>query len=135
MRNVIPVLAVTAALIALWYAAVVPMNAQWAQDQARRAGQELTFTALLADTMAQQRPRLPAPHQVAQELWNSTVVEEMTGRRGFMNTGTLSNRSLIYHGWVTLSATLLGFAIGSALGITLAVGIVYNRAMDASVMP
>ena len=41
MRNVIPVLAVTAALIALWYAAVVPMNAQWAQDQARRAGQEL----------------------------------------------------------------------------------------------
>lgn len=135
MRNVIPVLAVTAALIALWYAAVVPMNAQWAQDQARRAGQDLTFTALLADTMSQQRPRLPAPHQVAQELWNSTVVEELTGRRGFMNTGTLSNRSLIYHGWVTLSATLLGFAIGSALGITLAVGIVYNRAMDASVMP
>ncbi len=135
MRNVIPVLAVTAALIALWYAAVVPMNAQWAQDQARRAGQELTFTALVADTMSQQRPRLPAPHQVAQELWNSTVVEEMTGRRGFMNTGTLSNRSLVYHGWVTLSATLLGFAIGSALGITLAVGIVYNRAMDASVMP
>jgi NitT/TauT family transport system permease protein len=135
MRNVIPVLAVTAALIALWYAAVVPMNAQWTQDQARRAGLELTFTALLADTMSQQRPRLPAPHQVAQELWNSTVVEEMTGRRGFMNTGTLSNRSLVYHGWVTLSATLLGFAIGSALGITLAVGIVYNRAMDASVMP
>jgi NitT/TauT family transport system permease protein len=135
MRNVIPVLAVTAALIALWYAAVVPMNAQWAQDQARRAGQELTFTALLADTMSQQRPRLPAPHQVAQELWNSTVVEELTGRRGFMNTGTLSNRSLVYHGWVTLSATLLGFAIGSALGIALAVGIVYNRAMDASVMP
>ena len=135
MRNLLPVLTVTAALIALWYAAVVPMNAQWAQDQARRAGQDLTFIALLADTMAQQRPRLPAPHQVAQELWNSTVVEEMTGRRGFMNTGTLSNRSLVYHGWVTLSATLLGFAIGSALGIALAVGIVYNRAMDASVMP
>ncbi|NBB97796.1 MAG: ABC transporter permease subunit, partial [Alphaproteobacteria bacterium] len=30
---------------------------------------------------------------------------------------------------------LLGFAIGSALGIALAVGIVHNRAMDASVMP
>ena len=135
MRNVIPVLSVTAALILIWYAAVVPMNAQWAQDQARRAGQELSFAALVADTMAQQRPRLPAPHQVAQELWNSTVVEELTGRRGFVNTGTLSNRSLIYHGWVTLSATLLGFAIGSGLGIALAVGIVYNRAMDASVMP
>lgn len=135
MRNLGPVITVTAALLALWYAAVIPMNAQWAQDQARRAGQDLSFHALVADTMNQQRPRLPAPHQVAQELWNSTVVEEMTGRRGFMNTGTLSNRSLIYHGWVTLSATLLGFAIGSVLGIALAVGIVHNRAMDASVMP
>lgn len=135
MRTIGPVLAVTAALLALWYAAVIPMNAQWAQDQARRAGQDLSFSALVADTMGQQRPRLPAPHQVAQELWNSTVVEEMTGRRGFMNTGTLSNRSLVYHGWVTLSATLLGFAIGSVLGIALAVGIVHNRAMDASVMP
>lgn len=135
MRNVFPVLIVTAFLIALWYAAVIPMNAQWAQDQARRAGQDLSFSALVSDTMRQQRPRLPAPHQVAGELWNSTVVEELTGRRGWWNTGSLSNRSLIYHGWVTLSATLLGFAIGSALGIALAVGIVHNRAMDASVMP
>ena len=135
MRNLLPILTVTAALIALWYAAVIPMNAQWTRDQAARAGAEVTFAALVTDTMAQERPRLPAPHQVAAELWNSTVVEEMTGRRGLWNTGTLSNRSLIYHGWITLSATLLGFAIGSALGIALAVGIVYNRAMDASVMP
>jgi ABC-type nitrate/sulfonate/bicarbonate transport system permease component len=41
----------------------------------------------------------------------------------------------VYHGWVTLSATMLGFAIGTGLGVLLAVGIVYNRAMDASVMP
>jgi NitT/TauT family transport system permease protein len=135
MRAVIPVATVLAALLAIWYAAVVPMNAQWTRDQAARAGTELTLPALVADTMAQSRPRLPAPHQVAAELWNSTIMEELTGRRGWWNTGTLSNRSLIYHGWVTLSATLLGFAIGSALGIALAVGIVYNRAMDASVMP
>ncbi|MGP9789598.1 ABC transporter permease [Roseinatronobacter sp. NSM] len=135
MRNLVPVLAITAALIALWYAAVIPMNQQWAQDQARRAGQDLSFIALVTDTMTQQRPRLPAPHQVAAELWNSTVVEELTGRRGIVNTGSLSNRSLIYHGWVTLSATLLGFAIGSVLGISLAIGIVHNRAMDASIMP
>ncbi|MCC5959481.1 MAG: ABC transporter permease [Rhodobacteraceae bacterium] len=135
MRNLGPVLAVTAALIAIWYIAVIPMNQQWAQDQARRAGQDLGFAALVADTMSQQRPRLPAPHQVAAELWNSTVVEELTGRRGIVNTGSLSNRSLIYHGWVTLSATLLGFAIGSVLGISLAIGIVHNRAMDASIMP
>jgi NitT/TauT family transport system permease protein len=46
-----------------------------------------------------------------------------------------SRRSLVFHGWVTLSATLLGFAIGTTLGILLAVGIVHNRAMDMSVMP
>ncbi len=135
MRNLIPVLTVTAALIALWYAAVVPMNAQWVQDQAARAGQEVTFPVLVAETMTQSRPRLPAPHQVVAELWNSTWVEERHGRRGWWNTGTLSNRSLVWHGWVTLSATMLGFVIGTGLGFLLAIGIVYNRAMDASVMP
>jgi NitT/TauT family transport system permease protein len=46
-----------------------------------------------------------------------------------------SKRSLVYHSWVTLSATLLGFAFGTILGTSLAVGIVYNRTMDMSVMP
>ncbi|WP_333829786.1 ABC transporter permease [Pararhodobacter sp.] len=135
MRNILPVLSVTLALLIGWYLAVVPMNAQWERDQAARAGTQITFSELVSRTMAQDRPRLPAPHQVAVELWNSTWVEEMTGRRGWWNTGTLSNRSLVYHGWITFSATMLGFAIGTGLGILLAVGIVYNRAMDASVMP
>lgn len=135
MRNLVPILTVTLALLAAWYVAVVPMNAQWERDQAARGGYQLSASELIARTMAQDRPRLPAPHQVAAEIWASTWVEEMTGRRGWWNTGTLSNRSLVYHGWVTLSATALGFAIGTALGFALAVGIVYNRAMDASVMP
>ncbi len=36
---------------------------------------------------------------------------------------------------MTLSATLLGFAIGTGLGILLAVGIVQSKVMDMSVMP
>jgi NitT/TauT family transport system permease protein len=135
MRHVLPVLAVTLALIAAWYVAVVPMNAQWERDQARRAGTEIGFSELVARTMAQDRPRLPAPHQVVAELWESTWVEERHGRRGWWATGSLSNRSLVWHGWVTLSATMLGFLIGTGLGVLLAIGIVYNRAMDASVMP
>jgi len=75
-------------------------------------------------TWAQARPRLPAPQQVLGELWATTVQKKIT-----------SKRSLIYHGWVTLSATLLGFAIGTGLGIVLAVGIVHSRVMDMSVMP
>ncbi len=135
MRSILPVLTVVAVILAVWYAACVPMNARWTQDQATRAGLELTLSEIVADTLSQQRPRLPAPHQVVEELWNSTWVEETQGRRGFVNTGTLSNRSLIYHGWVTLSATLLGFAMGTGMGLLLAIGIVHNRAMDQSVMP
>lgn len=133
--NFLPVLTVVAVIFALWYAACVPVNGQWTRDQAARAGAELSFGDLVGDAMSQDRPRLPAPHQVAVELWNSTVMEELTGRRGLANTGTLSNRSLIHHGWITLSATLLGFGIGTGLGILLAIGIVHNRAMDYSVMP
>ena len=36
---------------------------------------------------------------------------------------------------MTLSSTLLGFAMGTALGILLAVFIVHNRAADRSLMP
>jgi NitT/TauT family transport system permease protein len=74
--------------------------------------------------MAQKRPVLPAPHQVAAELWKTTV-----------ETRPTSPRSLLFHGWITLSATLLGFVIGTALGVVLAVIIVHNRAMDLSLMP
>ena len=111
------------------------MNARWAQDQASRAGTELSLMELVTDTMGQQRPRLPAPHQVLNEFWQSTWVEETQGRRGLVNSGSLSNRGLVFHAWVTLSATLLGFVMGTSLGLLLAIGIVHNRAMDQSVMP
>ena len=83
------------------------------------------FSEMLAGTMAQKRPVLPPPHQVAIEMWETSF-----GARKLWGP-----RSLFYHGWVTLSATLLGFAFGTTLGIALAVGIVHSRAMDMSVMP
>jgi NitT/TauT family transport system permease protein len=46
-----------------------------------------------------------------------------------------SKRSLVYHGWITLSSTLLGFVFGTILGIGLAVAIVHNNASDRSLMP
>lgn len=123
-QRLLPVLAVVAAIVAVWYAGAVWLNAQWAYDQAGRAGVELSFADVVADTMSQKRPVLPAPHQVAVEIWETTVEKSVT-----------SKRSLVWHGWVTLSATLMGFAMGTALGVLLAVGIVHNRAMDMSVMP
>ncbi|SNX73396.1 NitT/TauT family transport system permease protein [Cereibacter ovatus] len=124
MRSVGPVLAVIAVIVALWYAAAVGMNAAWVRDQAARAGTEVSFLQIVPQTMAQERPVLPAPHQVAKGLWDGVTGQAIT-----------SKRSLVYHGWITLSATLLGFGIGTGLGILLAVGIIHNRAMDQSVMP
>jgi len=124
MKALLPVLTVLLALIALWYGASVWMNSAWTYDQAARAGVGVSFGELVRDTMVQDRPVLPAPHQVAAGLWQGVAGQAVT-----------SKRSLVYHGWVTLSATLLGFAIGTGLGILLAVGIVHDRAMDLSVMP
>jgi NitT/TauT family transport system permease protein len=152
-RNFLPVLAVVLALLALWYVAAIPMNIREVVTQAEREGAEVwggtaakrqersawMLAARNADLAlagwSQERPRLPAPHQVATELWQSTVGEEVFGRRGFFQTGELSNRSLVYHAGITLGATLVGFLIGTAAGILLAIGIVHNRAMDMSVMP
>ncbi|GGO54427.1 NitT/TauT family transport system permease protein [Roseovarius pacificus] len=128
MRNLVPVLTVVAVIFAIWYAAAIVLNAPWAHNKAERAGTELTFSELVADTWSQNKPKLPAPHQVGAELWKTTG-EMVANGRGF------SKRSLIYHSWITFSATGLGFVLGTALGIALAIGIVYNRTMDMSVMP
>ncbi len=128
MKSVFPILTVVAAIVVLWYAAAIGMNSKWASEQAARQGVELSFSELVADTWSQDRPRLPVPHQVLAELWNTTGAKVLAGK-------TWSKRSLIFHGWITLSATLAGFAIGTTAGILLAVGIVHNKAMDMSVMP
>ena len=124
MRNIFPILTVVVALLALWYIAVVPMNAARAVEQAARSDVTLGTADLIRATMDMERPRLPSPHQVFAELWDSTVEKKVT-----------SKRSLVFHGWITLGATLWGFALGVSLGIALAVGIVYSRVMEMSVMP
>ncbi len=142
MKTVMSVLAVLAVIVAFWYAACVPMNIKGVLDAAERAGEHVTPAAardrrdagalglvagntfVIARSWSVDRPRLPAPHQVAMELWETTVEKKIT-----------SKRSLIYHGKITLSSTLLGFAIGTGLGVLLAVGIVHSKVMDMSVMP
>ena len=124
LRAVLPVLAVLSAILVLWYGAAVVLNGPWARDQAARAGQTLTLPDLVAATMAQERPVLPAPHQVARGLWDGIAGQKIT-----------SKRSLVWHGWITLSATLAGFVAGALAGVLLAVGIVHSRVMDLSLMP
>lgn len=120
----IPVTTVLLAIIGLWYLLAVFLNAPFERDQAERAGTEISFSTIVANTMHQDRPVLPAPHQVAEEIWKTVF-----------DVKPSSKRSLVYHGWVTLSSTLLGFVLGSALGVLLAVGIVHSRTLDKSLMP
>ena len=120
-----PVLVVVLAIIAIWYAGAVYLNAPFQYDTYKRAKlADVPVSQLLTDTLNQDRPVLPAPHQVAEELWNTTVMKSVT-----------SKRSLVYHAGITLSSTLLGFIIGTVLGIGLAVGIVHSRVLDKSLMP
>lgn len=124
MRSALPVLTVLLAILCVWYVAVVPMNAPFVRDQAARAGTSVTFAELVPLTMAQARPVLPAPHQVAAEVWKGVAGQKVT-----------SKRSLVYHGLITLRSTLYGFVLGIVVGVGLAVGIVYFRVVEMSVMP
>src|SRR5581483_8905005 len=88
------------------------------------SGAEVTTSQLIGATWSMDRPVLPAPHQVIAEFWKTTFEMSPT-----------SKRSLVYHAWITASATMLGFAFGAILGMLLAAGIVHVRTLDRSLMP
>ncbi|MYZ48598.1 ABC transporter permease [Propylenella binzhouense] len=120
----VPVLVVCLGILAIWYVAAVALNAPFQRDAFARAKASPTTLEFVAATLAQDRPVLPSPHQVAEELWKTTVTVRPS-----------SKRSLVYHGWVTLSSTLLGFLMGTLLGVALAVAILHSRTLDKSLMP
>ena len=112
------------AIIVLWYAGAVLLNGPVQRDMDARAGKEPTLTEFIGETWAQKKPILPAPHQIAENVFENTFLRKLT-----------SARSLVYHAWVTLSSTMLGFVFGTALGVLIAVGIVHVLALDRSLMP
>lgn len=123
--NTIPVLIVLAAILVFWYAMAIHMNAPWQVRLNDRAElTDVSFVDFAQQTWAQNKPLLPAPHQVVEEIWNATIGTDITSRR-----------SLAHHSWITLSSTLAGFALGTLLGIGLALVIVHNDASDRSLMP
>jgi NitT/TauT family transport system permease protein len=119
-----PVAAIVLALIAIWYVASVLMNLALVRDGFEREETPYTVSDLIAGTMSAERPLLPAPHQVIAAFTDSVF--------GYPPTAP---RSLVYHSVVTLSATLLGFALGALLGIALALMIVHSRVLERSLLP
>src|SRR5882762_7159344 len=119
-----PVVTVVLALIAIWYVASVLMNLVLVRDGFEREETPYTVSDLIAGTMSAERPLLPAPHQVIAAFTDSVF--------GYPPTAP---RSLVYHSSVTLSATLLGFALGALLGVALALMIVHSRVLERSLLP
>ena len=122
--KILPILTILVLLTVVWYFFTIYLNSAMQIDKYDKQGISWNISKLVLDTMSQERPKLPAPHQIAEEIWKTTVEKKIT-----------SKRSLIYHSSITLSSTLVGFILGTVLGVVLAVSIVENRAMESSLMP
>ncbi|WP_407048724.1 ABC transporter permease [Methyloraptor flagellatus] len=129
-----PVVVIVLAIVALWYAACLPMNGGLPSMPAGG-----TLAERYAAAWSLERPVLPSPHQILMELRVSTCGRLPEGE-GWLTAFfsceiRWSPRNLLFHGWVTLSSTLVGFGFGAALGILLAVAIVHVRSLEKSLMP
>lgn len=120
----LPVLVIVLGIIAIWYVAAISMNSTFQRSLDARAEANPTTIEFIESTLNQERPVLPSPHQVAENLWDTVFNKKIT-----------SKRSLVYHAGVTLAPTLLGFLMGTALGILLATIIVHVLSMEKSLMP
>jgi NitT/TauT family transport system permease protein len=117
-----PVTVVCLAILVAWYIAAVFMNTVVGEAKIDAAGGGLVNT--LSISWSLERPVIPAPHQVVVEVWKTVFT-----------VAPWTVKSLVFHVWVTLSSTLLGFALGTLLGIALAVAIVHSKLLDKSLMP
>ena len=119
-----PVITVLAVLLVIWYAAAIWLNAPQVIERVLSSQPGWGFADLARLTLSMDRPVLPAPHQIAVDLFDSIFGWPID-----------SPRSLIFHAAVTSSATLLGFVMGTALGAFLAVAIVHSRTLERSLFP
>ncbi len=121
----LPVAVVLLAGLLAWYALAWALNSPGAIERVLSPqGTAWTWLDLLRATLDMERPVLPAPHQVAAELWSSLVDWPLD-----------SPRNLLFHVAVTGQSTLLGFVLGTALGLLLAVAIVHSRTMERALLP
>ena len=116
--------AVMAFIVVIWYGAAVYLNSAVLIDKYERQKTEWNFQLLVSDSWSMGRPVLPAPHQIMKDMNKSLFEHKVT-----------SKRSLVYHGGVTISSTLVGFVMGGVLGILLAIGIVHVPTLNKSVLP
>jgi len=119
-----PVSVLVLLILVIWYAGAVYLNSGVLIDRYNKNNPDWTATELMRDAWSMDRPVLPAPHQIAAELKKTIWDKKIT-----------SKRSLVYHAGVTMSSAMLGFVLGTLLGILLAIGIVHVATLERSLMP
>jgi NitT/TauT family transport system permease protein len=119
-----PVAAVLGFVLVLWYGGAVALNANGVIERVLNDKPGWTTSDLVAETLSMERPVLPAPHQVAIDLYSSIVDWPLD-----------SPRNLLYHTAVTAQSTLVGFVLGTLLGVLLAAAIVHSRTLDRALLP
>ena len=125
--RLLPVLSVLACVLLLWYAGAVALNRAGVIERVlpnSHPNGDWTVSDLVSATLNMARPVLPAPHQVLADLQSSLFDWPLD-----------SPRNLLYHVAVTAQSTLVGFVLGSLLGIALAAAIVHSRTLDRALLP
>ncbi|MCZ4314224.1 ABC transporter permease [Comamonadaceae bacterium G21597-S1] len=119
----VPIAVVLALIVLAWYGLAVALNAQGAIER-DLSDVQWDWQQLVATTWSMERPVLPAPHQVALDLWGSITGWPLG-----------SPRNLLFHTAVTAESTLVGFVMGTALGLLLSIAIVHSRTLDRALLP
>lgn len=120
----LPLALVCAGLLLAWLAGAVWLNAPLILDNWERNGKsDWTVSELVDAAWTHERPVLPAPQQVVEDIRKSLA------------TRIDGPRNLLFHSWVTGSSMGTGFVLGVILGTLLAIGIVHVRTLDRSLMP
>jgi NitT/TauT family transport system permease protein len=121
--RILPIPTVLIVILILWYAAAIWLNAPRAQDL-MDPDQPGGFWALAQACWTMDRPVLPAPDQIVSALIDSVFGYPLT-----------SPRNLLLQAGYTAEAAGVGLLFGTAFGMLLAIGILYIRTLDRSVMP
>ena len=123
-EHVLPVAAVLAALFVVWYLGCTGLNSQGAIERVLADRPGWRTRDLVEVCWNMERPVLPAPHQIAADLWHSLTDWPLD-----------SPRNLLLHTAVTAQSTLVGFVLGSLFGVLLAAAIVHSRTLDRALLP
>ena len=123
--KLLPVAVMLLLVTLVWYLGAWAMNSAGAIERVLTpSGNAWDWQDLLRAPMNMERPVLPAPHQVVADFWSSLVDWPID-----------SPRNLLFHVAVTGQTTLVGFVLGTLLGLVLSVVIVHSNTLEKALLP